>query len=81
MRKERVYSLRWLGHVVWREEEYIGRRVRKMKIARRKSGRPRKRWEDCFREDMVDVTEQLAKDGPELRRRICTGELSVGKNA
>ncbi len=74
--KETECRLRWLGHVVWREEEYIGRRVKKMKIAQRKRGRQRKRWEDCFWEDMVDVTKQLAKDGPELRRRICTGELS-----
>ncbi len=77
-KKLRECRLRWLGHVVRREEEYVGRRVRKIKVGRRKRGRPRRRWEDCVREDMVavGVTEELAKDRAEWRRRIRTGDPS-----
>ena len=42
--KPRETRLRWLGHVVRRNEEYIGRKMRGWKIRNRKRGRPNRRW-------------------------------------
>ena len=32
--------LSWLGHVVGRDDEYVGKRVRRMQMEKRKRGRP-----------------------------------------
>ena len=44
-------QLQWLGHVVGRGDEYTGKHVRKMQVERKKKGRPRRRWEDCVKQD------------------------------
>ena len=35
-----------------KEKGYVRKRVRRMVVGRRKRGRPKRRWEDCIREDM-----------------------------
>ena len=67
--KLRETRLRWYGHVLRREEEYVGQRTRKMVIGKRGRGRPKRRWKDCIKEDMTiaDVTEEDALDRPKWR--------------
>ena len=74
--KLRETRLRWYGHVLRREEEYVGQRTRKMVIGKRGRGRPKRRWKDCIKEDMtiVKVTEEDALDRPKWRRNIHTGD-------
>ena len=68
--------LRWLGHVVRRGDEYVGKRIRGMQVGRKKRGRPRRRWEDCVKEDMKErgISESEAWDRGEWRRKIRTGD-------
>ena len=50
MRKDR---LRWYGHVMRRDQEYVGRKVMKMELPRkRKRGRPTRKFLDVVKEDM-----------------------------
>ena len=67
--------LRWLGHVVRRDDEYVGKRISRMQVGRKKRGRPRRRWEDCVKEDMKErgISESEAWDRCELMRKIPTG--------
>ena len=45
--------LRWYGHIMRRDEQYVGRRVMEMDVqGRRGRGRPRKRWMDCVTVDL-----------------------------
>eukprot|EP00794_Sanderia_malayensis_P000338 gene338-971_t len=48
--KLRETRLRWYGHVLRREEEYVGQRSRKMIVGMRGRGRAKRRWMDCVRE-------------------------------
>ena len=68
--------LRWLGHVVRRDDAYVGKRIRRMQVGRKKRGRPRRRWEDCVKEDMKErgISESEALDRCEWRRKIRTGD-------
>ena len=44
--------LKWYGHVIRREEHYVGRRAMVMKVqGRRKRGRPKRRWLDKVKDD------------------------------
>ena len=53
MRKGR---LRWYGHVMRRDQEYIGRRVMEMELpGKRKRGRLKRRFPDVVKEDMGEV--------------------------
>ena len=46
---------KWYGHVMRREEHYVGRRAMVMKVQwRRKRGRPKRRWLDKVKDDIID---------------------------
>ena len=48
--------LRWYGHVMRRDQEYVGRKMMKMELPRkRKRGRPKRRFLDVMKEDMGEV--------------------------
>ena len=50
--KMREGRLRWYGHVMRRDQEYVGRKMMEMELpGRRKRGRP-KRFLDVVKEDM-----------------------------
>ena len=51
--KMRDGRLRWYGHVMRRDQEYVGRRVMEMELpGKRKRERPRRRFLDVVKEDM-----------------------------
>ena len=73
--KLREKRLRWLGHIGRRETNYVGKRVKRMKVGEKKRGRAKRRWEDCIKEDMekMGVYEDDANDRKRWREMICTG--------
>ncbi|XP_068209155.1 uncharacterized protein [Palaemon carinicauda] len=49
----RESRLRWYGHVMIGDEEYIGRRVREMEVqVPRRRRRLKRRWMDCFKDNL-----------------------------
>uniref|UniRef100_A0A8D9A964 Endonuclease-reverse transcriptase n=1 Tax=Cacopsylla melanoneura TaxID=428564 RepID=A0A8D9A964_9HEMI len=47
--------MQWYGHVMRRDEDYVGKRVRRMEVAgRRARGRPKKKWEHCVTKDLEE---------------------------
>ena len=45
--------MRWYGHVMRRDEEYVGKRAMGMEVqGSRKRGRSKKRWADCVKDDL-----------------------------
>ena len=54
--KMREGRLRWCGHVIRRDQEYVERRVIEMELlGKRKRGRPKRRFLDVVKEDMWEV--------------------------
>ena len=54
--KMREGGLRWYGHVMRKDQEYVGRRVMEMELpGKRKRGRPKRRFLDIMKEDMKEV--------------------------
>ena len=54
--KMREGKLRWYGHVMRRDQEYVGRRVIEMELlGKRKRGRPKGRFLDVVKDDMGKV--------------------------
>ena len=54
--KTREDRLRWYGHVMKREQQYVGRRVMEMELpGKRKRGRPKRRFLDVVKEDMREL--------------------------
>ena len=48
--------LRWYGHVMRRDQEYVRRKMMEMELpGKRKRGRPKKRFVDVVKEDMGEV--------------------------
>ena len=48
--------LKWYGHVMRREEHYVGRRAMELKVeGRRKRGGPKGRWLDKVKDDIEDM--------------------------
>ena len=75
--KVREARLRWYGHVLRREEEYVGRRMLEFELpGRRRRGRPRRRYLDVVKSDMeaVGVSVQDAQDRTVWRRSIRCGD-------
>ena len=54
--KMREDRLRWYGHVMRRDQEYVGRKMMEMELPeKRKRGRPKRRFLDVVKEDMAEV--------------------------
>ena len=72
----REARLRWMGHVCRREDSYVGKRVKRLVIGRKKRGRPKRRWRDNIREDLrvIDIQEEDAMDQASWRKKIRTGD-------
>ena len=52
----RKARLRWVGHVKRRDQDYLGKKTLEMvPPGRRKRGRPKQRWVDCFNRDMTSI--------------------------
>ena len=52
-KKVQEISLKWYGHVMRREEHYVGRRAMVLKVqGRRKRGRHKRRWLDKVKDDI-----------------------------
>ena len=47
--------LKWYGHVLRREQEYVGNRVTVMEVlGKRRRGRPKRRWLDNIKTDLSE---------------------------
>ena len=54
-KKVQERRLKWYGHMMRREEHYVGRRAVVMKVhGRRKRGRPKRRWLDKVKDDIKE---------------------------
>ena len=54
-KKVRESRLKWYGHVLRREDEYVGKRVMAMEVpGKRKRGRPKRMWLDTIRNDLSE---------------------------
>ena len=55
--KRREGRLRWYGHVMRRDKEYVGRKMMEMKLpGKRRRGRSKRRFVDVVKEDMGEVS-------------------------
>ena len=65
--------LQWYGHVMRREEEYVGRRVIEMEVqGTRNRGKPKRRFMDSVKEDLKEkgLTGEEVQDRREWRRLV-----------
>ena len=54
--KMRGGRLRWYGHVMRRDQEYVGRKMMEMELlGKRRRGRPKRRFVDVVKKDMGEV--------------------------
>ena len=54
--KMRKGWLRWYGHVMRRDQEYVGRKMMEMELpGKRRRGRPKRRFLDVVKEDMGEI--------------------------
>ena len=51
-KKVQLRRMQWYGHVVRRDEEYLGKRVMGTEVQGSRRGRPKKRWADCVKNDL-----------------------------
>ena len=74
--KMREGRLRWYGHVMRRDQEYVGKKMMEMELpGKRKRRRPKRRFLDVVKEDMKEVgaKEINIEDRKMWRMMICCG--------
>ena len=72
-KKVQESRLKWYGHVLSREEEYVGKRVMVMEVpGKRRRGRPKRRWLDNIKNDLSEreLSGEEAQDRVQWRRLI-----------
>ena len=72
-KKVQESRLKWYGHVLRREEEYVGKRVMVMEVpGKRTRGRPKRRWLDNIKNDLSEreLSGEEAQDRVQRRRLI-----------
>ena len=67
-KKVQESKLKWYGHVLRREDEYVGKRVMAMEVpGKRRRGRPKRRWlvsgTTCQRENCQGRTRKTGLNG------------------
>jgi len=75
--KLRETRLRWYGHILRRDDDYIGKRVLDMELpGTRRRGRPKRRFMDVVKEDMreLGVSDMDAMNREGWRRKIRCGD-------
>jgi len=79
--KMREARLRWFGHVLRRDCEYVGNRLLRMELpGKRRRGRPNRRYMDVIRGDMQAMGARVgdALDRGKWRRLIRCGDPRLG---
>ena len=71
-KKVQESRLKWYGHVLRREEEYVGKRVMVMEVPGKR--RPKRRWLDNIKKDLSEreLSGEAAQDRVQWRRLIRT---------
>ena len=74
--KMREGKLRWYGHVMRRDQEYVGRKMMEVELpGKRKRGRPKRRFLNVVKEDMGKVG---AKETDVEDRTVCRKIIHCG---
>ena len=74
--KMREGRVSWYGHVMRRDQEYVGRNMMEMELlGKRKRGRPKRRFLDVVKEDMEEIG---AKETDVEGRTVCRKMISCG---
>ena len=72
-KKVQESRLKWYGHVLRREDEYVGKRVMVIEMpGKRRRGRPKRRWLDNIKNDLSEreLSGAEAQDRAKWRRLI-----------
>ena len=72
-KKVQESRLKWYGHVLRKEDEYVGKRVMAMEVpGKRRKGRPKRRWLDSIGNDLSEreLSREDAQDRARWRRLI-----------
>ena len=72
-KKVQESRLKWYGHVLRRDDEYVGKRVMTMEVpVKRRRGKPKRMWLDSIRIDLSEreLTEEDAQDRAKWGRLI-----------
>ena len=67
-KKVQESRLKWYGHVLRREDEYVGKRVMGMEVpGKRRRGRQKRRWMDTIGNDLLE--KELSREDTQDRAK------------
>ena len=76
-KKVQERRLKWYGHVMRREEHYVGRRAMVMTVqGRRKRGIPKRRWLDTLKDAIKDAIKEKGLSGDDVYDRATWSRMS-----
>ena len=72
-KKVQESRLKWYGHVLRREDEYVGKRVMGMEVpGKRRRGRQKRRWMDTIGDDLSE--KELSRE--DMQMTVLNGGVS-----